>query len=96
MSTVLPSVPLVAYVYWSAHTSTPRARARSMSWMAAPLAPQKLSPFTLMCDATTVAPVRSPISIVSRTASSSVGGPAESWLGQYHMGSSPSARSCEM
>ena len=96
ISTVFPSEPLVAYGYWSAQTRTPSSRARWMSWMALPLDPQKCAPFALMCDATTRAPERRPISMVSRTASWSVAGPGASWLGQYHIGSAPSERSCEM
>ena len=40
INTVLPSVPLVGYGYWSAQTSTPRSRARWIKVTAAALDPQ--------------------------------------------------------
>ena len=49
-----------------------------------------------MCVATEVTPVASLIRIVSIIESSIVETPPLSWLGTYHIGSLPDARSCTM
>ncbi len=58
------------YGYWSAVTSTPRARAASISGSDSRTRPQFSRPAALWCEICTGTPARSPIAIASRTESS--------------------------